>query len=231
MHNFIFNLIDTTIGNTSCRMCNYRIDEYRDALFPHFNIPLPNELRNAVTKRKAEFLAGRIIAGYALRRSGSSIDQVRIGDNRCPIWPSGYIGSISHTDSRAIAVATLKNLHGGIGVDRENLLTKRTVLEIGEHILSRREIQELRHTNKMKPELLYTLGFSAKESLFKALYPQIRSYFGFDVAQLDLIDDVGGTFQIQIIQDLTPKIPKGTTFNGHYTIDHESITTLVKWGT
>ena len=45
--------------------------------------------------------------------------------------------------------------------------------------------------------LTLTLAFSAKESLFKALYPRVGRFFGCDAAALLSLDDTGGWLRLR----------------------------------
>lgn len=57
-------------------------------------LPHYAQLQNAGRKRKAEHLAGRIAAVYALREYGYK-GVPAIGELRQPVWPAGLNGSIS----------------------------------------------------------------------------------------------------------------------------------------
>ena len=60
-------------------------------------LALPVTLDKAVQKRKAEFLAGRYCARAALAQlDGSLAVNIGIGANREPLWPPGFVGSITH---------------------------------------------------------------------------------------------------------------------------------------
>ena len=56
------------------------------------------------------------------------------------------------------------------------------------------------------PERLLTLVFSAKESLFKCLYPRVQEFFGFAAARVIALDRVRHTLVIQLEQTLTPHL-------------------------
>ena len=63
---------------------------------------------------------------------------------------------------------------------------------------------------------LLTLTFSAKESLFKALYPQVRCYFDFLDARMVAVDMQRQTFVLALLKTLTPNCPAGRRFNGRF---------------
>jgi 4'-phosphopantetheinyl transferase EntD len=83
---------------------------------------IPDELpfiRNAAPKRVREFTAGRHIARQAMRQMGVPAAAIPVAENRCPVWPRGVIGSISHTnDTVGIALARTHD-YVSIGFDIE----------------------------------------------------------------------------------------------------------------
>ena len=61
---------------------------------------LPQELaliEGAVPKRVTEFATGRQCAREALRDLGIADVPILFGKDRCPLWPVGTVGSITHT--------------------------------------------------------------------------------------------------------------------------------------
>ena len=65
-----------------------------------FWLPYHASLTGWGRKRQAEHLAGRIAAAYALREVGEK-RLPAIGDQRQPLWPTPWFGSISHCGTRA----------------------------------------------------------------------------------------------------------------------------------
>lgn len=129
-------------------------------------IILPVDLLAAVPKRRSEFLAGRICAGLALRAAGQPVHVGRTG--RAPIWPRGVTGSISHSDSRAIAVVSLT--HSAVGVDCETIMPDALAQKLRAEIIGDTEAQLC--PQAMPFANFLTLVFSAKEAFYKALSQQ-----------------------------------------------------------
>ncbi|EPV2477278.1 enterobactin synthase subunit EntD [Enterobacter ludwigii] len=147
-------------------------------------LPHHNALAHAAPKRKAEHLAGRLAAAHALQEYGSTAIPA-IGSSGEPLWPDGMTGSISHTASRALAVVTP---HGLTGIDGEIILADDEAVEIKDGIIGPAEDSLLRHTGLPFAQAL-TLTFSAKESLFKALFSQVNAMMGFDCARVTALDE------------------------------------------
>jgi 4'-phosphopantetheinyl transferase EntD len=83
----------------------------------------PAEIAASVSmsaRRRAAFCAGRACARAALARLGAPAAAIAIGPARAPVWPSGIVGSISHTDNIVAAVVARDPPIGGVGLDLED---------------------------------------------------------------------------------------------------------------
>lgn len=132
-----------------------------------FHIALPAALTGAVAKRRTEFLAGRLCAAHVLRQAG--LPETVGQQGRAPVWPSGVAASITHSRTRAIAA--LSNRHAGLGIDCEAVVPHDRATQLVAEIMDEAE-------SAMRPAALpfatfFTLVFSAKEALYKALSPRL----------------------------------------------------------
>ena len=140
----------------------------------------------AVAKRRREFALGRLAARRAMQRlSGRELALPRADDGR-PLWPSGWVGSITHTDEVAIAAVAPAGAYRGIGIDLERRarplktdITGRVCTAAERTWLAARE-----------PAHLLRL-FAAKEVVFKTLYPLERVYLDFHDAELTWREEEG----------------------------------------
>lgn len=123
-----------------------------------FWLPYHASLTGWGRKRQAEHLAGRIAAAYALREVGEK-RLPAIGDQRQPLWPTPWFGSISHCGQRALAVIADRP----VGVDIERRFTPQLAAELESSIISPAEKTALLRSGLPFP-LALTLAFSAKES-------------------------------------------------------------------
>lgn len=173
---------------------------------------VPPELERAVLKRKVEFAAGRLCARAALRAAGCvAAADLPIGAHRGPIWPPGYLGSITHCDGTAIAVAAHQADVSAIGLDLEQIMTAETAATIGAQLANAAEIALGRDLG-WPAEHWLTLLFSAKESLFKALYPRVGRYFDFLDAQVDAVDAAAARLHLRLRVDLSAQCPAGARY-------------------
>lgn len=195
------------------------LDEPREADLEAFDgLTLPQRLASAVLKRRVEFLAGRYCARAALRVRAPEVAEnvIATGEQREPLWPEGIVGAISHTNGyAAAAVAHTTNVRG-VGLDIERWVTPAAPATIGSHVARPRELETLvAQTSWAAPEAL-TVVFSAKETLYKCLYPEVRRYFGFHDAAIERIDPQRGTFAARLVVTLTDALPEGFTLEGHF---------------
>lgn len=163
----------------------FREAAYTDALFADRAIALPDSLERAVPRRRADFLAGRIAAREALRPLGLEASEIAAGEDRAPIWPGGVIGSLSHSAGHAVAACRRSGRWLGLGVDVEAVAAASRSEELRSTIGGPREWAALSSPEApIEPGLAFTLLFSAKESLYKALYPRLRRILDYDSMEL-----------------------------------------------
>lgn len=137
----------------------------------------------AVPKRRAEFLAGRVAARTALTALGFAGAPSRNEDGS-PKWPAEVVGSISHGAERALcAVAHASELRS-IGIDTERLMSEAASAELRARICSDEERAAMAHGIAAPDHHLVTFAFSAKESLYKCLYPLMGRFMDFDAARV-----------------------------------------------
>ena len=185
-----------------CLTLRYSADEGCGGEVP----PLPPQLLHALARRKAEFIAGRRCAAEAVRRLTGRSTFPGMGEDRAPIWPEGVIGAISHSHERAIALAGSSGRFRGIGIDIERLLNEEEARDIAAQALTANERHSL--GNDIDP-FMTGLIFSAKESLFKALYPTVKRFFFFEAAELSGFDD-NGSASLRLTADIGGEWRRGT---------------------
>ncbi|MEL0638662.1 4'-phosphopantetheinyl transferase superfamily protein [Marinomonas sp. TI.3.20] len=202
----------------------FEVINYEDILFSDFGIPFDPKLDTALVCRRAEYLASRYAAKLLLEHSECFFN-VKSSSTREPIWPKGWCGSISHTHNNAIVIVTSES--NGIlpGIDIE-LFDSSVMLETADFFTTERERELLLATS-----ISYTLGlliiFSAKESLFKSLYPKVRHIFYFDTAEILQIDIIEKKFTLVLVKNISEKIKTGTKFEGCYFFQDDKIITII----
>ncbi|HHG8782325.1 enterobactin synthase subunit EntD [Enterobacter hormaechei] len=175
-------------------------------------------LADAGRKRKADHLAGRIAAAHAL----NDRPVPGIGPSGEPLWPDGVSGSITHSGTQAMAVV-VRDRQALIGIDCETILPEYEAREIKDGIVDVQEERVLTRTG-YPFALALTLAFSAKESLFKALFPRVKSYMGFDCARVTALD--AQTITLVLTRQLAG-FNEGATFTLHWQLHGEQVITLL----
>ncbi|AVP94539.1 4'-phosphopantetheinyl transferase family protein [Aeromonas rivipollensis] len=185
---------------------------FTPASFAAQGMALPASLQGAAPKRLGEFLAGRLAAREALRPFGLAGSTVAIGRAREPLWPVGMEGSISHSQlaGQGVALCGVRPAQGGMGLDLEAWLGDELGRQLWPGIVDEDEWGRLEAgagAVGLDRARGLTLVFSAKESLFKALYPRVGRYFDFlDARWLGMTDQ---TLTLELKAPLTPTLPAG----------------------
>lgn len=132
----------------------------------------------AVEKRVAEFSAGRAAAAACLAQLQYPPTPVLRGADRAPVWPAGLVGTITHSGGIALAAVAQAAQWHGIGLDLEHVSGVRRI-EIADRIADADEKVWI-GTDRARLAAV----FSAKEAIFKAIYPIHRRWFGFAAVTL-----------------------------------------------
>lgn len=195
--------------------CEFERAAFQPAAFGALGIHCPDGLRQAVPKRQAEYLAGRYCVQAALRQLGEAAVDVLSAADRAPCWPPGLTGSISHHGSSACCAVTHRARCGGVGIDVETCMDAESAALHAPLLLDAPETALL-HSQEARFEWLVTLSFSAKESLFKAVYPAIRIYFDFLDARIVGLDLEDRWLVLELKRTLGAGMHAGRRFRIHY---------------
>jgi enterobactin synthetase component D len=192
---------------------------------------VPPFLRGATPRRLATYAAGRHCAMRALAAAGSPdwlrpIDRAPDG---APLWPRGYVGSISHTDAYALAIVAPTTHVRSLGVDCERVITDDEVEGIARAAIPEIEqvsVQE-RARHPISPAALVTLAFSAKESLYKCLRPLVGAYFDFTDAHVVRVDVGARRLTLRLVRALGDAFPAGMELELTIALEHDMVATLI----
>lgn len=134
---------------------------------------------DAVDKRRREFSAGRSCARKILKQLGFKED-FTIGKDKhgAPLWPKGIVGSLSHTDDQCVVALARQNSQLtslGVDVEKATGLKPNLIRLVCDHD----EWQACHYNESENPYQLAKLIFSAKESVYKCLYPITKTVLNF----------------------------------------------------
>lgn len=186
---------------------------FSEPLFSSLDIPVPTHLNKAAAKRRAEYLASRVLVRHALSRLGAEPWLLINDADRAPVWPQGFAGSLSHSHQR-IALLLLNTESGKLaGVDCERIMKLETAEEMYAAIITEEEKRRLLESGLPFATAL-TLAFSLKESLYKALYPQLRQFMDFGCAEIIACQPDTGEVRLRLTASFSSEFPAGREFTG-----------------
>ena len=168
----------------------------------------------ASPKRQGDFRAGRHCAHVALSHLSYGHIPLLVGAGGAPEWPTGVVGSISHTEGYCGAVVGAASALQGIGFDVERIT--RAAYEIWDVCYTPAERAWLSRLPGVLWPTLGLLVFSAKESLYKCQYPITRTWLDFTDVQITVPEN--GVFHAELLRDAGGAFRKGQVFNGRYVL-------------
>jgi 4'-phosphopantetheinyl transferase EntD len=169
-------------------------------------------IEGAAQTRIEQFTAGRVCSRRALARFGvAATTPILRGEDRAPIWPKGYVGSISHTDTWCAAAVARVDVIRAVGIDLEPATPLKEAL--WRRVCTPAERERL----KALPNsgLMGKILFSAKESVYKCQYPITSEFLGFHAVEVELGD---GTFHA-VFQQAAGEFQPGDVIDGKYLVE------------
>jgi len=161
----------------------------------------------ATPGRRAEFATGRDCARAALGARDLCVSQA---PDRSPVWPIGFVGSLTHAAGLCAAAVGRATDCAALGIDIE--ASGAVTVELATWIL--------RHDERAAYPSLWnegadglTLFFSAKEAVYKACYPLVRRILNFHDVRLELLHE--RAFRAQIV---APEWLSGRRLQGRYSL-------------
>jgi enterobactin synthetase component D len=188
---------------------------------------LPDRLRGAVEKRQQEFLAGRWCARAALERLGVSPQGVPTGAAVAPEWPAGIVGSITHTRGYAAAAVAHAREVPGLGLDAELVMSPTRADIVRQRLATPRELESVIVETDLDAAVALTLVFSAKEALYKCLFPQAGRVFDYLDVAVDSVHTGSRTFRAMLLVPLSVRWGTGAMFHGRFEIVEDVVHTGV----
>jgi enterobactin synthetase component D len=200
------------------------------------DVKVPASLAGALVRRRVEdLLAGRACAQVALQEAGAQFPEVGAGPQREPIWPEGWVGSLSHGAGIAWAGVARRADFDSLGLDVEPLLTPQAVEALQAVFFTRDELRPGALGAGAGPGVQANLGptllFSAKESIFKCLHPLVKEFIGPTDVQLELADLSQGELAFAFLRPLASWLPRGATIHVRFQQVGSLVFTATCWPT
>lgn len=173
-------------------------------------------IQAATVKRQAEFRAGRHCAHRLLNQLGYRDFALLKQADRQPLWPSDVVGSISHTQGFCMVACASAHRIKLLGLDVENnLALDDDVLAATHHAAEKWYLDQ-------HPALPARLIFSIKESIFKCLYPQVKTYFDFLDVEI-VLNPEQGMFHYRVHADANITLPDYAELCGYFVFDAQHL--------
>ncbi|MDB5990937.1 MAG: 4-phosphopantetheinyl transferase superfamily protein [Herbaspirillum sp.] len=190
---------------------------------------LPSPLRSASAKRKTEYLAGRHCAFAALRAAACDAPAPpAMGADRLPQWPSGWLGSITHSSGEAVAAVSRIGATRLLGIDVETLIEPASVDGIAALVAQEDEMALLLEPiGGCTPSQALTILFSAKESLYKALYPDTQRFMDFSAARVQAFTPASLRLTLALTEDWHPVWRTGSLLSVNYAMRGDRVYTAL----
>ena len=165
--------------------------------------------------RRAEFTLGRMCAHEALSRFGLESEPIlRNPETREPCWPDSVWGSITHSAGFAAVAVGLKKEIRGVGIDLESF-SRSVDFKIRSHVCVDSELEWLESLPNEQANRALRIIFSAKESIFKCIYPGTKTYLSFKDAAVS-VNETEKKFSFTIFKSLPDILQQGFPQHGRY---------------
>jgi 4'-phosphopantetheinyl transferase EntD len=173
--------------------------------------------------RRREYALGRACARRALASLGIHGAPLLRGPDRAPQWPPGVIGSLTHTGGFCAAAVARRGELLALGLDAESSpLSARAA----RRVLDDAERAQIERLASPPAQGFETLAFSAKESLYKALFPLCGRKLVFGDAAIE-IDPRARAFHVVLRAGGEGALPPGAAIEGRYAVTPTCVLTSV----
>jgi len=184
------NVLGIFAENVNCVLVSSDADVLKQIKLHKEEIEIASKIGNVI--RRDSFILGRKAARIALKKFTLE-DKIFVGRGALgePVWPEGFIGSISHTANWAICAVGSRKEIIGLGVDIE-ILAKKLNLKLSRRLSSDEEsnfFDSLNSNDEDKSQRLLRL-FSAKEAFYKSVFPTTKEFLGFRDVELKWSEDL-----------------------------------------
>lgn len=190
------------------------------------NLTPPKYLEQAASTRLSEFYSGRILIQAILAQYYDFYDGVTSLSQRLPQWTPPFRGSISHSKNQIVVAVSASTVY--LGIDIEHWVSDALIAE-GQHLILNH--QDLKIWDKIKSDLSFqqfmTLVFSMKESLYKAVYPEVKHYIDFLDAAITEISLQNRCVKLRFSNEIQNKFQLIDEYEGYWLIQENYVLTWV----
>jgi 4'-phosphopantetheinyl transferase EntD len=135
------------------------------------------------------------------------------GEDRAPLWPSGFVGTISHTDGYCAVAVARDGAVESLGLDVERAEPLRPALF--KMICTPAERAHLESLDEASAGRLGKLIFGAKECAYKCQYTRSRTFLGFQAMRIE-VDETRSAFTAVFEQPAGEHFAPGDRIEGRF---------------
>ena len=168
--------------------------------------------------RKNAFSSGRYAVHLAQNELGLEPSEI-LAAGRRPIWPAGQVGAITHSTDLAAAIVSCDVFSVGLDIERLGRIKEKLYDKFFTSL-------ELESINEMTDREGETIIFSAKESIYKAIYFTLRRYVNFKEVELTLNAE-DSSFSVSYIGENMASLRNHRT-RGYWSVCKDHVLTLVE---
>lgn len=151
------------------------------AHFDHMHSFESERVKNFSESRRTQYMSSRFALKHLFQKYGFNLTTLYSDQDGVPLYPHPISACLSHTHKYSVAISSSLDIY--LGIDIEKIISSARIEVMRNKVLHEKDI--LLSDEQL---LEMTLIFSAKESLFKALFPTVRCFFGFEEASCLSID-------------------------------------------
>lgn len=166
------------------------VEESIDGLYPEEIA----HLSNARDRRRHEFATARRLARRALHQLGGPVGPLVPRPDRSPVWPRGFVGSITHTRAYCAVAVGKADQRSSIGLDIEEV--DRVTEKLERLIVLPGEVEAWVATGRDR-NATRALLFSAKEAFYKYQHPLTGRLLGFH--DVRICPAGPGAFRVEVV--------------------------------
>ena len=168
--------------------------------------------------RKNAFSSGRYAVHLAQNELGLEPSEI-LAAGRRPIWPAGQVGAITHSTDFAAAIVSCDLLSVGLDIERLGRIKEK----LYNKFFTSSELASISEMTGWEAE---SIIFSAKESIYKAIYFMLRRYVNFKEVEL-AINAEDSSFSVRYIGENMTSLRNLET-RGYWSICKNHVLTIVE---
>ena len=170
--------------------------------------------------RQNSFLLGRYCAHACMNKLRIAEKTITASKFGMPIFES-VSGSIAHSNTHAIACLSNSKSIFSVGIDIENIVSNQDAVRLVNFIFTKVEYNRFWIASQYPKKHIFTLIFSLKESIYKAISGSIKKPINFKMIEIIEIDYINSSAKFLLHDDYSKA--SGRMYITNFTVCRENI--------